>query len=239
MVLTGTYYNTIMRAYPTNYWTFAEHNVKTVSSAVKKFTNSVDVDNFAYVVSGTTKATGYINGSALKVSKTTNVALTSPIVMVGEYSIEGWVYLSDGEYMNVSRQILGSAASSIAGVRIYNNKLKVPNEANGTSSTAVVATDVWTHVVITVNPSGGSTGCNYYINGSLVKTSAVPAIASTSFDFIGNYNNTENFGGIIDELVTYDRVLTLNEIQNHYNSGASLTVNPTPTIAVPSTTAQH
>ena len=78
--------------------------------------------------------------------------------------------------------------------------------------TAVLATNVWTHVAATYD---GAT-IRFYINGVQVSSQAQTGAVSTSnsgltigADFYG-----ENFNGKIDEVRIYNRALTLAEIQN-------------------------
>lgn len=76
----------------------------------------------------------------------------------------------------------------------------------------------WNHIVFTKNEGL----LNLYYNGELVKTDVgFDNLPQTEGNLgIGaNYGGWGSFNGILDEVAIYNRVLTLDEIQEHYQNG--------------------
>jgi hypothetical protein len=103
---------------------------------------------------------------------------------------------------------------------------------------SVFEAGVWTHVVATLS----SNQVNIYLNGSLsvsVTNSELPSFVGwlpTIGVNAGNYNN-DNYGGLIDDLAVYNRVLSPQEVSELYESFASGIIT-LPTITITGSTNQ-
>jgi hypothetical protein len=92
---------------------------------------------------------------------------------------------------------------------------------------------VWTHVIITYDGSSSPSGVLFYINGVLRGTNTLyntlsATILNTSTCVMGNrYGDALYLNTTLDEMVIYTRVLTSDEIQYRYNSGAGTEILPT------------
>jgi RHS repeat-associated protein len=86
------------------------------------------------------------------------------------------------------------------------------------ASSIIPSVGVWYHVVGT----WGSAGIKIYVDGQLkgTNTSYVGAIPSASYNTIGASSWPGSVvNGIIDEVAIYNRALSLEEIQQHYQNG--------------------
>lgn len=74
----------------------------------------------------------------------------------------------------------------------------------------------WHHVAATYDGAQ----MKLYLDGTLMKTKDVTGALQTSvFDvFIGNQSSINHFGGIIDEVLVYDKALSVEEIQQIYTT---------------------
>ena len=94
------------------------------------------------------------------------------------------------------------------------------NNRAGDSSVSEVATgvnlslDTWTHL------ADGST-LRFYIDGGVAGSATGTLGATTTGPFRMGTSGTcsAGFGGLIDEVAIYDRALTIEEIQQHYQNG--------------------
>jgi len=88
-----------------------------------------------------------------------------------------------------------------------------------------ITTGVWYHIVVTWDNSSNT--LNLYLNGSNVnniKSSGTPGNMALNEFVIGFNTGQQNyFGGIVDEVGFWKRVLTTDEISDLYNSGDGLT----------------
>ena len=101
------------------------------------------------------------------------------------------------------------------------NFVEVPDTANdGYTSTTVINTGEYYHVVISKTPSNGT----IYVNGVAEDshTPTLPAAAWTGDWRIGaRWNNTYNLNGEIPLLKVYNRALTAAEVLQNYNATKS------------------
>jgi len=81
-----------------------------------------------------------------------------------------------------------------------------------------LADDTWHHVAVTLN---GNMVRLYTDGFEIGHGIGAPASNLTRNANIGIYNYTWHFGGIIDEAAIYDRALSAEEIQQHYQNGLS------------------
>jgi hypothetical protein len=82
----------------------------------------------------------------------------------------------------------------------------------------------WHHVVVTYSGNSSSTGVLIYVDGASKALTVVGDTLSgtilNSYNFLlGSVGNKPYLTGKLDEVVVYDRVLTLTEVTGRYNSG--------------------
>jgi hypothetical protein len=87
----------------------------------------------------------------------------------------------------------------------------------------------WTHIATNIYQQGSSIIQEIYINGALATTHTYPS--STMWSNAGPYrigadNMGRYFDGMIDEVAIWNRVLSLDEIQQHYNNGDGVEITP-------------
>ncbi len=110
------------------------------------------------------------------------------------------------------------------------------------TATNTVALNTWYHVAATYDSSSTANAPIIYINGvaSTVSTLTTPSGTQTSnagTGYIGNYNGIRVFGGYIDDLRVYNRVLSASEINSLYignqpgTSVATQTLSGSPTVS--------
>ncbi|MBN2895554.1 MAG: hypothetical protein JXK05_06655 [Campylobacterales bacterium] len=97
------------------------------------------------------------------------------------------------------------------------------NQYNAKSA-APINDNAWHHIVLTRNHSSGEV--RVYVDGALSSSVVMPSgEIGTSFNLIGgivNTYSTASYQGYLDELLIYDRVLSMSEVQTLYvyqNSG--------------------
>lgn len=108
------------------------------------------------------------------------------------------------------------APTDVGGMRFYTNTVFV----NSTAS--ILKANVWQHIVMTYNLAN----VNFYVNGvaqgTPAKTDAMPA--GTNQMNIGTSSSvgSQSYFGQIDDFRIYNRVLTVQEIQDLYNAGIQI-----------------
>jgi hypothetical protein len=96
----------------------------------------------------------------------------------------------------------------------------VPNNSYiyiDTSNPAYPANDVWYHYVCIAK----SNYIYLYINGTQVAANNVNGLWGSTYFYVGAENVKYPFQGLIDEIGIWQRVLSIEEIQYLYNSGAA------------------
>jgi hypothetical protein len=103
-------------------------------------------------------------------------------------------------------------------IKLISNNIEV-------QSSSAISPGSWYHLALAFiwNGTDESTEVNIYINGTLDKAELRPSTISANNDNlqIGRYGSScseqSYFNGLIDELVIYNRPLSADEIQEHYN----------------------
>jgi len=116
---------------------------------------------------------------------------------------------------------------------VFNGKIRFyligTGEQLDVSSTSDINTGTWKYVVITYNGNSNASGVKIYVDG--VESSSGTGTLTTS---IVNSNNFQVscragayncFYGIIDEVAIWNRALSVEEIQEHYNKGLGILTN--------------
>lgn len=146
--------------------------------------------------------------------------------MGATFSFSGWA-ITDG---STGLCLLSKwGASGDYGFRFYIDGLrfKVIVSGNGTtydnmSSFNNLTIDVWHHYVVTYNAGE----YKFYVDGALDRTisgTTTSMFASTAGLELGTYNSgSQLFKGCVDEVVLFDKVLSLEEVVELYNEGAPI-----------------
>lgn len=143
-------------------------------------------------------------------------------------SVGFWMYLTSAG-SNGNMVTWGASANSrrFSVLEETTRELRVIGEFNDASSGYIIPANTWTHVVVTYD----ATSLRFYVNGTLVNSQASPAYntdASMPLRIGANVGNNEFFGGQLDEVRVYNRVLTAGDVSQLYAYSGVTTV---PTLA--------
>lgn len=161
------------------------------------------------------------NGSSDRISANAGASATS----TSNQSLEAWFKLgADGFSTNgYNSQPLVSAGNIRLYVRYDTNQPKVRVDgptSEATGNNLGTGDRNWHHLVGTYEYNGGSTTTlKVYIDGALQGTTVSSVLPTVNF---GNYIGTNGagfFNGQLDNVATYNRVLSASEVANHYTSG--------------------
>jgi len=158
-------------------------------------------------------------GSALSFNGTSawvTIADAASLHLTTGMTIEAWVNPTSGTGWRSA--ILKEAGSGLAwSLYTSNNGSRPAGYAHVSSDVAVTGTaavplSTWTHLAITYD----GTALKMYVNGTLVRTTALSGAMATSTSALrigGNSIWGEYFRGLIDEVRVYNRALSAAEIQ--------------------------
>jgi RHS repeat-associated protein len=204
-----------------SYWKFDEGSGTTAkdSASTKNAT-----------INGATWTTGKVGG-ALKFDGVNDYVNPGNVVQgwsVG--TIEAWVKYNNITWGSAGTYIYGIGNSPISGSwdvcdlgahPQFGQDLRFGIFSGGwryAASSIIPSVGVWYHVV----GSWGPAGLKIYVNGQLkgTNTGYVGGIPSASYNTIGASSWPGSVvNGIIDEVAIYNRALTLEEVQQHYQNG--------------------
>jgi len=92
------------------------------------------------------------------------------------------------------------------------------------SSTAIVNTGSWKHIIINYDGSNSASGVDIYVDGvegsSGSGTLTTSIVNSNNFQISGRAGNNNCFEGVIDEVLIFDRVLSGDEISALYSASS-------------------
>jgi len=158
----------------------------------------------------------------------------------GAFSLGAWVYLNsnDPDWQRIIDFGNGAENHNLV-VGIDNNRkmFVVGDTAPNISTSEDFPTGQWVHVAATIDGSSGSV--KIYWNGVLKGsgTTSVPPLISRTNQFIGKSNWAVDayFGGRMDDLRLYNRVLSLSDIEAlyTYDNGVCGSANNQTVAAVP------
>jgi hypothetical protein len=145
-------------------------------------------------------------------------------------TIETWInYIGDD---SIPQTIVGKNMEPYpyTGYILYIHASKLTFQLIGTDHNYQLATESnispnqWTHVAVTYDGSGDASGVTHYKNGvespSYVMYNKYGGSSLTDWPlYIGTRGTGWNFNGKIDEVAIYNRILTPEEIQEHYENG--------------------
>ena len=148
------------------------------------------------------------------------------------FSISAWIKPDNNEKFRIvfkynATQSLREYYFQVAGgqklqVGLYDASNLGSKSRNGVTT---IPENVWSHVAMTYNGNGSSTGIKIYLNGSLDNGSTggggtYTAMNNTSEPLlIGEYNGGTSADGEIDEVAIFNTALSAVDITNIYNIG--------------------
>ncbi len=131
-----------------------------------------------------------------------------------------------GNYGNIYRS--GSQTNFWVVGFASNDKLYFSENGIADSIANTVLTDKTWHHIVVVKDGDSGTNIRFYVDGSADGGASVGTVATPSgtkeIGFINGAASSE-FGGIIDDIRVYNRVLSLDEIKRLYKMGGTLTLN--------------
>jgi hypothetical protein len=167
-------------------------------------------------------------GQALDFDGTNDVVKVESSYLGGDFTVSAWVKQSptagSATFASIVMESDGSARLFALALDRTNQRVCIqtnavsPCTSNGTYTTV----GKWTHVAIT-NPANGA-GINVYLNNIFVESLTTENISAGTEIGIGRYSYLEGtglFGGVIDDVRIYSRLLTSSEITRLYNISAS------------------
>ncbi|UCG70723.1 MAG: right-handed parallel beta-helix repeat-containing protein, partial [Thermoplasmata archaeon] len=170
----------------------------------------------ATTTDGKFRRAGYFDGWDNEV----RVGHSASLVMDNELTIEAWIKPTGSNYKTILMK--GNYGYGFA-IDSATNKLGFWDQfwwSNVPLSDGVVTNDIWQHVAVTVVDIGSSLVIDYYINGEPagIKTSSQTQINSkTEYLSIGaQWQNTNEFNGLMDEVKIYNRARSAKEIAKIY-----------------------
>jgi parallel beta-helix repeat protein len=210
-----------------SYWNLDENGGIEASDSVGSNDGTIDIS------SGPTWTSGQI-GSALSFDGVDDyVQISSPSDLPlgsSARTLEAWIYPTGGQ--GTHRHIAGYGTNSqrkLFDIKIDNDNSFAlvgwgePEGYDIISGSPSITLNNWYHVAATYD---GNFIVKLFVNGNLVKTGTLPYPYDTTLSgngfTIGTNNNAKTnwpFEGLIDEVAIYNRALTVDEIQGHYNSG--------------------
>ena len=145
----------------------------------------------------------------------------SPSSTVDNGNIVSWGQLANNQRFSILMQGGG--------------RLDMIGQFNDPSSNFNLPANTWTHVAVTYS---GADALRFYVNGTLQTTvNAVTLNTDASRPLRIGVNaqgsNTEFFGGLIDEVRVYDRILAAADVTELYNSTAVAGAVSASTAAIP------
>jgi hypothetical protein len=164
----------------------------------------------ATLASGTTWTPGRA-GSGISISSSTQMATTSTgKVIPAAMTLAAWINPTNTTGVDTVFSFSSSAAFRLNGSRLRFTTFGILDHD---TATGAITSGGWTHVAVTFTPST-TDGAKFYVNGQLFQTMNSSAINRPSvFYRIGaSHISGEWFGGALDDVRLYDRVLTDAEI---------------------------
>jgi hypothetical protein len=164
----------------------------------------------ATLTSGTTWTAGQ-SGNAVYIASSTQMAATpagKPIP--GALTISAWMKPTNTSGVDTIFSFGNTAAFRINGSRLRFTTFGVLDHD---TNTGMFSSGVWTHVAVTFTP-GVSNGAKFYVNGVLAQSLTSSALNTPSgvWRIGASHISGEWFGGALDDVRLYDRVLTEADI---------------------------
>ncbi len=169
-------------------------------------------------INGANWTTG-LSGSALEFDGINDYVSVSEndILDPSEITIDAWIRINSTPTINGN--VVAKGANNGYRFLITTTRAIWLGDRGGTNSiktTRLVPINEWTHITVV----GSSSGLRIYINGELNASNSVPYGAlntNNALEIGAEPQFSGYFNGTIDEVRIYDRVLTPQEILDHYN----------------------
>lgn len=231
------YAGTILADGPVGYWRLGEASGAT--TAVDETGNGHDGTYVGGPTLGVSGAVVNDDNTAVDFLQGANTTVEIPdspsLNPTAALSIEAWVYwpdAPDNNYPFIAAKGHHEQYELFAGESSDFRPWARVMPTGGSTYTSLHRTRVpiqptatWVHVAWTYDAAGDS---RLYLDGALVHEEAAPGeLVTTGWGLrIGNSRNTSNypFHGSLDEPAFYDRALTAEEVEEHYNIGINSSV---------------
>lgn len=157
-----------------------------------------------------------IPGKSLVLNASTDYAVIPPLnITTNTMTISCWVKPGGIQATNAGIVFSGSGGASGLNLKSNNQLGYHWQDASGSygwNGGPVLPSNVWSHVVLVIGPSSAT----IYLNGiPYTRTASHPAVDFDTDFRIGRdrTNSSRNFIGQIDEVVIYNKTMTINEIR--------------------------
>jgi len=232
----GGYSEAVLGAKPIAYWRLGEFAGPKArdSAGARQDAGGTFEDGVAFYLEGPQGA-AFSGGAINRAAHFAGGRMSARLPELGStYSIEGWIWNglphtaravtgyffsrgAEGDRQAAGDHLgIGGTAASAGRLIFFNG-----NERNELlSGTNEVAWRTWHHVVLVRD----GRSVRVYLNGELELSGEVDStVPRTATLFLGGRNdNFANFEGKLDEISVYDRALTAEEVQRHFQSAALL-----------------
>jgi hypothetical protein len=144
------------------------------------------------------------------------------VIGTGAYTKAAWIKRATGPFVN---NIVSADTASHAFFAPENYSFKLAAGHNSSwglvKDTVPLAVDTWYFVAVTFDPSVESGKMVLYKNGvEVADANNVPTQSSSTTTYIGRFSSGYYFGGVMDNVMVFDRALSADEIGTLYNSGS-------------------
>ena len=140
----------------------------------------------------------------------------------GQRSLAMWVKPAASNHV---RTLVAGDGGFMFGLSATNSvRIQIRPESSPVETWVYVDPDVWTHLVVTLEPQGVTqTRVTLYKNGAFGYSTLLPGLVNngTSFLIGGLRHIPQQYRGSIDELQIFSSALTISPIQNLYLAGGS------------------
>jgi hypothetical protein len=165
-------------------------------------------------------------GNALRLSSATGcveLGPFKPLDFTSAFSVTAWINVASFPALaNDAGYVVGKTTDpDLGGWRLATGSAGMINAAIGRTGgprlavEAPIAKGVWTHVAFVVVPGGDLT---LYVDGTALKVSSVPSPLVPDAKAVARigcqFNGTQPFDGLVDDLHIYTRALLLDEVRN-------------------------
>jgi len=201
------------------YWSFDGSSTLGVNSVAGN-TALISGGSPAYTTSGKFGGGLLLNGSSYLSGSVLNLPTGS-----SSYSIGGWIRNTTLGTQGILGWGNWGTTNQTNALRTSNNSIYHywwGNDVNPAMPSGQTLLNTWHHVIATYD---GSTR-KIYLDGALLSSAAASGLNAQNMNFrIGSTNNSENFIGTLDDIVVYNRALTLAEVGTVMNqTGGQVTL---------------
>lgn len=176
----------------------------------------------------TTTVIGKI-GQALSFDGVNDYTISPDPVIGSSFTFAAWIKPANN-FGTSGAGVFDTKPSSVGAVRIFGHTGSpsqicfdiggnIPNQCTSDTGYGISDwTNEWHHVALVLS---GSDDTTLYVDGVNVGSVANSVSASSDTFVLGTYNDTNYFNGVIDDVRTYNRALSADEIKQLYAMGGS------------------